>query len=217
MAKEISIRVAKSCDRDAISDFLSEHYYKEEPLTNSHPQQGYTKDDMDFTMSHLKHDTVLIATDNESGEFAGVIVAGPVEPGDADAMVEMAKKTETRKWREISFFLAYIEKKSNVLERFNLPTALHVHVVGVHKDYRGQRIGEKLFSSCFENAKRLNYPAVTADATSVYTIKFCERLGMECVSLVTYDEYNKTIGESLFRPREPNFEIKTYLKRVQGN
>lgn len=214
MAKAISFRVAGSSDHDAVLEFLRQYYYTEEPITISHPEAGHTKDDEEFTMSHIKNESVLIATDDETGTIAGALVAGPIEPGDADAMEEAAKTTETVKWRDISLLLAYIEKKADVLHRFGLPRALHVHALGVHHGYRGQRIGEKLFDSCFENAKRLNYSMVTTDCTSVYSIKIAERLGMECVSLVTYDEYNQKIGKHLFQPHQPNVEIRTFIKRI---
>lgn len=214
MAKSISIRVAQSSDYDTILEFLRRYYYKEEPITVAHPEAGHTKDDEEFTMSHIKYESVLIATDDDSGTVAGALVAGPIEPGDADAMEEAAKTTETKKWRDISLLLAYIEKKADVLNRFQMPRALHVHAVGVHHDYRGQRIGEKLFDSCFVNAKCLNYAMVTTDCTSVYSIKIAERLGMECVSSVTYNEYNQKIGEDLYRSIEPNVEIKTFIKKI---
>lgn len=213
MAKSISIRVAKDSDYDTVLEFLREYYYKEEVITITHPEPGHTKDDEDFTLSHIKYESVLIATDDNSGTIAGALVAGPIEPGDADAMEEAAKTTETKKWRDISLLLAYIEKKADVLNRFQVPKALHVHAVGVHHGYRGQRIGEKLFDACFTNAKRLNYFMVTTDCTSIYSIKIAERLGMECVSSVTYDEYNRKINEDLFRPIEPNVEIKTFIKK----
>lgn len=212
MAESITIRVALPSEYDAVLSFLRDYYYKEEPITIFHPQPGHTKDDEEFTMSNIKHGTVLISTDGD--RITGAIVAGPIEHGDADAMIEAAKTTETEKWRDISLLLAYIEKKADVLHRFQLPTALHVHALGVHHDYRGQKIGEKLFNSCFDNAKRLNYSMVTTDCTSIFSIKIAERLGMECVSSVTYDEYNASIGEDLFKPQEPNLEVKTFIKRI---
>jgi GNAT superfamily N-acetyltransferase len=211
----ISIRVAQSSDHDVVLDFIREHYYKEEPITNSHHQMGQTSDDEKFSMSHIVHETVLMAFDDVTGKIVGVLIAGPVEHGDADEMIEAAKTTETKKWRDISMLLAYIEKKADVLKRFNLDQALHIHVLGVDREYRGQRIGQQLFSYCFENAKRLNYKMVATDCTSVYTIKIAERLGMENVSSMTYDEYNQQLGENLFRPEKPNTEIITFVKRIE--
>ena len=214
MSKSISLRIAEKSDYDRVINLFREFYYKEEPLTLSHPEPGHTQDDEDFTFSFFDCGTMLFAEDDVTGMIAGALSAGPIEHGDADAMIEAAKTTETKKWRDISLFLAYLEKKADVLHRFNVPKALHIHALGVHRDYRGLGIGEKLFNSCFDNAKRLNYPLVTTDCTSVYSIKIAERCGMEKVSLTTYEEYNRSIGEDLFHPKEPNLEIVTFAKKI---
>lgn len=214
MSREISIRVAKSSDYEEVLDVFRHHYYKEEPLTVAHAEAYHTKDDEDFTMSHIASETVLIAIDKESGKIVGALSSGPIEPGDADQMIEDSKTADSKKWKDIMLLLAYLEKKSDVLNRFNVPTSLHVHALGVNSEFRGNRIGEKLFSACFENAKRLNHKLVTADCTSIFSIKIAERLGMECVSIVTYDEYNRSIGEELYHPTAPNLEIKTFAKRI---
>lgn len=215
MTPKISIRVARSGDHDALIEFLREYYYREEPLTLSHPIHGVTIDDERFTMQNLKYGTVLIACDeNADGKIAGAIVAGPLEHGDADKMIEDAKTTETEKWRDISLFLAYIEKKADVLNRFHLESCLHIHAVGVHQGYRGQKIGEKLFAACFENGLKLKYRLVSVDCSSIYSIKICVRLGMENVQHTTYDEYHDKLGRKLFTPTPPNMEIQTFVKRL---
>ena len=215
MSKKFSTRVAKASDYDIVLDFLREYYYKEEPITVSHPLPGHTKDDEKFTMSMLPFETVLLATDDDNEQLVGVLVGGPIEHGDADKMIEDSKKTETKKWRDIMLLLAYIEKKADILNRFNIQKALHVHVLGVNHEYRGNKLGNKLFEACFENAKRLNYPMVTTDFTSVFSIKIGEQLGMNKVSQVTYHEYNGLLGHKLFQPKFPNFEILTFVKKIE--
>lgn len=210
---KISIRVANEDDRDAFLDILREAYYRDEPITLAHPTPGHTRDDEEFTASaQLKYGTCLVAVDEASGRIAGALAAGPIEHGSADEMIEAAKTTETEKWRDISLFLAFIEKKADMFGRFDIENAIHVQAVGVHRDYRGQRIGERLFKFCFENARKLNYPMVSADCSSIYSMKIAEQCGMVNVSSVTYDEYNAIIGRELFKPTAPNVEIKTFVK-----
>ena len=211
MSINITIRVAKSADHDAVLNFIREHYYKEEPITISHPEPGHTIDDEIFSLSHIEHDTVLIAFNSD--EIVGILIAGPIEPGDADFMLENSKNS-SKKWGDIQKFLAYIEKKADVLGKFNLDRALHCHILTSHQKYRGNGIGQKLFEYSFENGRNLNYKLMSTDCTSIFTIKIAENLGMECISTVTYDEYNEILGERLFQPREPNFEIKTFVKKL---
>jgi N-acetylglutamate synthase-like GNAT family acetyltransferase len=210
---DISIRVAEYKDYQEILEFIREHYYKEEPITVAHPISGHTKDDEDFTMSHVTDGTVLIALDNKNGKIVGALVAGPIEIGDAEKMLKDSEKSE-KKWSDIQKFLAYIETKADVLRKFNLDKALHCHALGVHCDYRGLKIGQRLFEKCFKNASNLNYKLLSVDCTSVYSIKISEKLGMDYVSTVTYDEYHKVIGCDLFQYQQPNTQIKTFVKFI---
>ncbi|KAG5675580.1 hypothetical protein PVAND_005474 [Polypedilum vanderplanki] len=213
MAKNISIRVAKIENYDNVLNFIRKHYYNEEPITISHPESGHTIDDEKFSMSHIVHDTVLMAIDDQSSETVGVLIAGPIEKGDAIEMLKNAEKS-SKKWSDIQKFLAYIEIKADVLGKFNLEKALHCHVLTVHQDYRGNRIGQRLFEQCFENARKLNYKLMSVDCTSIFTIRIAEKCGMDCISTTTYDEYNQSIGEKLFLPKKPNLEIKTFVKKI---
>lgn len=213
MSIDISFRIAKSDDYKNILELLREHYYKEEPITVSHIEPGHTKDDEEFTMSHIVHETVLIALDAKNDKIIGAFVAGPIEVGDAEKMLQESEKSE-KKWGDIQKLLAYIETKANVLGKFNVEKSLHCHVLAVHRDYRGNKIGQKLFKNSFEIAKKLNYKILSADCTSIFSMKVAEQVGMECVSTVTYDEYNKVIGRELFMTHPPNTEIKTFVKRL---
>lgn len=213
MALNILFRVAKNDDHENLLEFLREHYYKEEPITISHPIKGHTKDDEEFTMSHIDHGTVLLAIDSKNDKIIGAFVAGPIEVGDVEKMLEESEKSE-KKWGEIMKFLAYIESKANVLEKFKVEKSLHCHVLAVHHDYRGNKIGQKLFENSFINAKKLGYKILSADCTSIFSIKISQQLGMECVSIVTYEEYNKIIGKDLFISHSPNNEIKTFVKQL---
>lgn len=212
--KSISIQVAKSSDYDSILDFIRQHYYQEEPITISHPEKGHTADDEKFTMSHIGHNSTLMAIDNETNKIVGVLIAGPIEHGDAEEMLRDAEKS-SKKWGDIQKLLAYIEMKANVLDKFNLNRALHCHALSAHQDYRGNGIGQRLFEEWFIIAQKLNYKLVSTDCTSIFTAKIAERCGMMCVSTVTYDEYNESIGKQLFVPKAPNFDIKTFVKGIK--
>lgn len=210
---EILFRVAENSDYENILNFVREHYYNEEPITLSHPEHGHTKDDEEFTMSHVNYGTVLLAIDSKNNEIVGALISGQIEVGDADKMLEDSKNSE-KKWSDIQKLLAYIEKKADVLGKLNLPKALHCHALGVHSDYRGLRLGQRLFEKWFELAKELNFELLSVDCTSIYSIKISEKFGMECISTVTYDEYNKFLGQNLFQTKPPNSEVKTFIKLI---
>lgn len=213
----IVLRVAEASDHDQVLEFIRIHYYKEEPITISHPEPGHTKDDEAFCMSWMPYGTVLVAVDTLNNKLVGALISGPIEVGDADQMIEDAKTAETKKWKDIMLLLAYLENKADVCKRFNVAKALHIHVLGVDASYRGQKIGQRLFQFCFDIAKLKNYPIVSTDCTSIFSIKIAERLGMEHLITTTYDEYNKQLGEDLYKPTPDNAEIKTFFKKIMHN
>jgi len=208
---QISYRVAEQKDHDSIVSFLREHYFKDEWMSVSYTAEcDDTAEEEKFLMTKLRHETVMVATDTESEMIVGTLFAGPIKPGHADANVEAAV---TQKWRDICLFMAYIDKKADVFRRFNTSNFFCVFALSVHKDYREQKIGEKLASLSAANAKRLNYKFVATDCTSSYTARMAQNNGMENISTVTFDEYNQLIGRRLFNLPYQNHEIKTFVKQ----
>lgn len=132
---EIRIEIAQLADKSRVLDFIRKFYYQEEHITVSHPIVGPTKDDEEFSMSHLKQETTLMAFDGD--EMVGALIAGPIEPGDSDEMLVEAETADT-KWGDILRLLAFIESKADVCHKYSIDKALHIHVVGVHHGYRGK-------------------------------------------------------------------------------
>lgn len=211
MTKKFSIRVADVKDNVNILEFIREHFYKEEPFTTSYVEPEQTWDDEEFTLSHIADKTVLIACDAHS-KIAGVLIAFPNHQGDAEKVLKSAEIHGTKKFCDLQKFLIYIEKKAGSFEKFNVKKSLHCHALGVHRDYRGNKIGQKLFEKFFDLGKTLNYRLMTVDCTNIFSMKIAEKLGMKMISSVTYEEYNEVIGEKLFYCKEPNVAIKTFAK-----
>ena len=88
-------------------------------------------------------------------------------------------------------------------------------MVAVHSKYQNQGIAKKLFEFSFELAKERNLKVVFADCTNIYTSKIAEKIGMEVVSNVTFDEYNKYLGTNLFASRPPHNAIRTFVKKIE--
>lgn len=88
-------------------------------------------------------------------------------------------------------------------------------MVAVHSDYKNQGIAKKLFESCFQLAQQRNLKVVCVDCTNFYTSKIAQKIGMELVSTVTFDEYNKHLGTHLFASRPPHNAIRTFVKKIE--
>lgn len=208
---EIYFKIANRKNHSEILEFLREEFYKFEPLTLAHPTPGHTEDDENFSISHLEYGATILALEKGTDQLVGVLIAGPVKPGDIENEIESARTT---KWFEIARLLAYVEQKAKVHKKFNVFESLHIHVMAVKSSCRGNQIGGKLLEECLKHAKKQRHTLVSIDCTSVQSSRIAERAGMQLISEVTYEEYNKLIMGNFFRIIPPNFGIKTFAMRT---
>lgn len=213
MSGEIFFRTASTDEHDIVLQFLREHFFPEEPITNAYPIKDDSKDE-EFILSLLPLGNILLAIDSSTGRIAGLSCFGEITERYSQESWDESEETTNRKWRDILKFMSHIESKSSVCKRFAVPVSLHLHGVTVDKTYRGRAIGKKLFEESFKIAACRGYQIVSADCTSIYSIHIAQSVGMECVSTVTYDEYHEKIGDKMFQPIQPHTEIKTFVKRI---
>lgn len=224
---EIFIRPATENEVNGISDFLEEHFSTGNPmeLAYIHKQDGRkkgenTKDDKhsDFILKAIIEEHVLVAVELSTTSLVGVLISDIIDSNSNGHLLSTTTDTycgnENSADKDIPNFLAYINAKSNVRHRFNIDKCFLIEIVGVHRDYRQRQIAEKLFAAGFHLAKSKKCTLISVDCTNIYTSKIAEKLGMECVSSVSYDEYNDHLGKRLFVPIPPNMEIKTFAKKM---
>lgn len=209
---KIVYRIAESTDKGNILTFIREHFYPDEPVNNGREPLQQSSEDEEFCLATIEHGTSILAIDKETNNIAGVILSSPSVPGDADEMIEEAARCGTKKWSEILLLLAHLEHKSNVFERFKVSRVLHIHVMGVDKQFRGHSIGVNLIEKCMEHGKKLGYTLASVDCSSVYSIRIAEKVDMECISEVAYADYKDDSGEQVYQPPAPHTHIKTFVK-----
>lgn len=207
---DIEIKIADASEVCIIDDFITEHFLPHEPIQMSHVRKDEIMEPLppDLIRECIASQTTLVAF--KGSKLVGVLIAGEVS-AEADEFIEDEQKFGA-KAADIFGFLNYIEKKADYCHRLNIPRSLHIHIVNIHADHFRQGIAKKLFSYCIENGRRKNFPAMTVDCTSFFTSKIAETFDMTCVSTITYDEYNEHVGQTLFVPREPHTEIKSFVK-----
>lgn len=188
-------------------------------------KQGDQKQDDDgeersdgFILNAIIAGHVLVAITVSSFTLAGILISDIINStsnGHLISLVADAADGDDNRANDIPNFLAYINAKSNIRQRFDVDECFQIEIVGVHQDYRQHQIGKKLFEAGIRLAKSKNCALVGVDCTNIYTSKIAEKLGMECVSIVSYDEYNDHLGKVLFVPTPPNVEIKTFVKKLK--
>ncbi|XP_062550200.1 arylalkylamine N-acetyltransferase-like 2 [Armigeres subalbatus] len=212
-SEDIVLRVARPDELDQVREVLHRIYYPEEGITISYVHgKKHTLDDEKFSLSFVDQGTVVLVEDLRLKKFIGVAIAGPIRPGDPDAMVEEAATTETKKWGDILKLLALLERTADVCGRYGLEKAYHVHIMAVDPTYRGHALGQRLLQFQMDLAKQLGFKAFSGDFTSVVSAKIAEKLGMECISQLSLGDYRDENGEKLFEPQDLYRVIKTCVK-----
>lgn len=212
-ADGILIRVALDSDKEAILDFIRTHYYPDEPLTIGNEPKEPSRQDEEFSISLIPYGMSIVAIDpQQDNKIVGVTLAGPIGPSEADDIVAEAESCTDKKWQEILYLLAHLERNARLYQRYGVDKALHLHVMGVDRHARGKSIGMKLMGKCMENGKALGYPVISLDCTSIFSIRIAEKLHLECVGKLAYADYTDANGKQLFRPPPPHTHIKTFAK-----
>lgn len=209
------IKFATSGDIDEIYEFLDDNFHNSaEPIQLAHIDKNERMHPhKEFLNSCIECGTTLTAF--IGNVLVGVLIAAKIHNREHERNAEEAKTCDNKKSADVLKFLSYIDEKANYCNRLEIPEALHMHIVSVHKDYLGRGIAKKLLEFCIENARQLKFQAVTVDCTNYYTAKIATKLDFKLISIVTYDEYNEHIGEKLFTPIAPHTEIKSYALMLE--
>lgn len=208
---DIKFKAAERSDLSVIREFVDENFHDKEPIEQSHiDKTDKMKPDENFLLDCIDCETSLMAFDGD--KLIAILLAGKIQPDEAERNLECAKHIKSRKAADILKFLSFIDAKADYCNRLKVSYCLHVHIIAVHPHYHRQGIAKKLFELCIENGRRKNFPAITMDCTNFFTSKIAEKFDFAHVSTVTYDEYNQRVGEKLFISSEPHTDIKSYAK-----
>lgn len=200
----------------SICDFLSNHFNHCNPLQQAYiyPESDGIDEISNLISKAVAENLVLMAYETVTNTLVGVLIGLSIK-SKPEACVEAANDSTTNQgFIDIENILNYICAKANVCERFNVEECFKIEIVAVHQRYRKQKIAKALFKSAIDLATSRKFKLVCSDCVSVYASIIAESFGMECVSTVSYDEYNDHIGKCLFVPITPHMEIKTFIKKI---
>lgn len=206
------IRVAQESDAKEIFDFKVRHVNSSNPLELAHPGKSVKPQNSSFIAVAIKSNFVLMAIESSTKNLVGILIAEPVNQNFFRDIKSLAALPGDTKRSDILNCVIYAEEKANIFKKCNVTDAIYVEVIGVHPAHRRQKIAQKLLKTSIDSARSENFKIIFTDCTSLFSAKVAESLGMNCVSVVTYDEYNDYLGKHLFTPIKPHTEIKTFVK-----
>jgi ribosomal protein S18 acetylase RimI-like enzyme len=212
-ASKFSIRLARESEAIDVLNFHNSFFINVEPMQVAHPKQYEASDDVSFYLDSVKQKLTLLVFD-EFQKLVGFLMAKVSTLGDSENLRESAKSLGDCFDADILNFLAFIEDKSDILTKFHLDECLQIFMISVHPDYRNQSIATKLFEAAFTMAKLRSFDLISVDCTSKFTSNIAEKLSMDLISTVTYDEYNNHLGRQLFTLLPPHTDIRTFVKAL---
>ncbi|XP_016956700.1 arylalkylamine N-acetyltransferase-like 2 [Drosophila biarmipes] len=209
---DIEVRQVTAAEAGDMMAFLLVHYYREEPLTAGTSPPEPEAADREFLLSNVPLGTCFMAL--RDGRIVGAVVAGPKDAHEPEHMAEEARKHAGGKWGRILHLLSAVESASDVCRRFNVPSSLHVHALGVDPEQRGRRLGARLMTAVAQRAGELGHRLVSVDCTSVFSARLVQQLGYQLVNTLRYEDHLDASGQQVIRPPPPHESVQTFVLQL---
>lgn len=145
----------------------------------------------------------------------GVALAGELYPEDvAQHCVDSEKTPSDSVFGKVARFLADVELRAKVFERYEVPKAMYLNILGVDSRVRRQGLGRRLVSGLMDVARSKGYPLLVTTCTSLYSAHVMAALGMEVVFSQSYKDYKDAAGNVVFQPQAPHTEASVMAMRL---
>ncbi|XP_017064121.1 dopamine N-acetyltransferase [Drosophila eugracilis] len=209
---DIEVRQVSVEESGDLMTFLLAYYYPEEPLTAGTSPPEPDAADKEFLLSNVPFGTCFMAL--QAGRIVAGVVAGPKDDHEPEHMIEEARKHAGSKWGRILHMLSAVESATDVCRRFNVPSSIHVHALGVNSELRGHSLGARLMIAVAQRARDLGHHLVSVDCTSVYSARLVQRLGYELINTIRYVDHLDDSGQQVIRPPPPHESVQTFVLRL---
>ncbi|XP_017133229.1 dopamine N-acetyltransferase [Drosophila elegans] len=206
---DIEVRQVGEGETEELMAFLLVHYYREEPLTAGTSPPEPEPADKEFLLSNVPFGTCFMAL--QGGRIVAAVVAGPKDAHEPEHVAEEARKHAGSKWGRILHLLSAVESATDVCRRFNVPSCVHVHALGVDPQMRGRNLGARLMEAVAQRARDLGHLLVSVDCTSVYSARLVQRLGYQLVNTLRYVDHLDASGQQVIRPPPPHESVQTFV------
>lgn len=219
--ENISYRIATIHDQNAVIELLRKHFYPDEPITRESIERMKPQDNAheEYAVSLLNYGTSVVAMDStKSNKIIGVSLSGEYTPFTTEWKFKEAERTKNTNqiWSNVMTLMARLEKKANILERYDAKKTLDVSYTAVEKEYRGDGIAAKMLQKMDEEARLLGHTHVTTICTGHYSIQVAlTMLQMEYLAEIMYADYKDSDGKQVFNPPPPHTRIGIYGKALK--
>ncbi|KAK5643624.1 hypothetical protein RI129_007469 [Pyrocoelia pectoralis] len=162
----------------------------------------------------LKDGLSVMAVDSNTGEIAGVALNGISRQGEVEEGLKEVEESDSREFRLIFGLLFNVNHELNLFQRYNVDKIFELRILSVDSRCRGRGIAKELFMRSEIIAEEYGFKVIKVDATSLFTQKVCESLGLTAVKSVRYKDYKDEKGNLLYDVESPHDYYKVMLKEL---
>ena len=205
-------------------EYVMQTFFLSEPM-NQHLQTKIP-DDIDRpwleqVLDQAKHDQLSVAfysTDPNEQRFP---IAYSINHHDrqhqhADLLYSSSSTgTSTHKHQHISNLMTKLHEDVHLFEQHQSEDSLHIYLLGVHPDYRQNRLASQLIELSIGLAREKGFDLVCADVTSRYSLNAFLKHGFEVIKTIDYHSYEDSSGEKVFQNMSTHQGCSIVLKDLR--
>lgn len=145
-------------------------------------------------------------------QIAGVALNGILHRGDVEKAQEKLKTVTDAKYRQIFGLLYNVNQKIDLFNKYAVDAVFEFRIVSVDNKYRGLGIAKQLMLRSEIIAEEYGFKIFKVDATSYFSQKASESLGLVTVQQVKYSDYKDDKGNFIFFTKPPHDSLKVMIK-----
>nr|CAI5862566.1 unnamed protein product [Callosobruchus analis] len=198
-------------DYESVLQEMHESYYLDEPTFASLGIQKNAFMDED-TMRMMAQGMTLVARCRYDSCIVGACINESSNPWDPALKEKFACSVSCPKVRQATLFYAYLQRLPGLWDCYGTQKVFEMSYLFVKRDHRKKGIGLRLLRDSRALAADCGFQVVRCDATSAYTAKLCEKIGMKMIYELPYCNYlSKETLEPVFQPPPPHTSVKIYV------
>lgn len=203
---DITYRLLTSTETDSAAELVADIFSRDEPLAVA---AGQTRAELAALLRGMGPSA--IAEDKTYAAWVGDRMAGVALATAFTWMPPGGTENLSPNYRPIGAMLAELEATFEARPRQDLEATLHIHMLAVHNEQRGQGVAEGLVSACVGNAAKHGFRRVVTDATNPSSQRVFERAGFSALNEIRYDSFEFE-GQRVFA-KIPNAESTLFMSK----
>ncbi|KAL0128979.1 hypothetical protein PUN28_003989 [Cardiocondyla obscurior] len=208
-------RLAFPMDYDRVITFMSDIYYKNDPITiNIGLNEEKPAPSLLKLMYNKLQEGMTIIAEGEDNCIVGAAVNAGSCPWDPDKFVEFARCCECGPTRDVIEFEAYVTRKPNLWKRYCVLKIFECSYLAVRPDFRNQGIARKLVLDSWYLARDCGYRLFRVDCSNRYTARIAESFGWKRVCTIPFHTYKKDDRFVFKNIKEPHTELQVYIDQL---